>query len=201
MRRLVAALALLLAVGTACDAEDLPTPPDTKVDVGTPELVRAKDAAGIEACVAGSGEAVDGGLPAVTLPCLGGGPDVDLATLRGPMVVSLWAQWCGPCRTEVPILQRFHDDHGRRVAVLGIDYLDTQPEGALALMARSGATYPSLADPDGDLSAQDPFPVLRGLPYLAFVAADGTVSYVKPGPVESEQELVDLVDQHLGITL
>jgi thiol-disulfide isomerase/thioredoxin len=192
---------MLLATTTGCDADDVPIPNETKVDVDTPALRSAKEKAGVEDCVPGSGEPVDGGLPAITLPCLGGGPDVDLATLRGPMVVSLWAQWCGPCRDEMPILQDFHERYADQVAVLGVDYLDMQPGGAMALMDETGATYPSLADPAGELSAQAPFPVLRGLPYLAFVDADGVVTYVKPGDVKSLSELRDLVDQHLGITL
>jgi thiol-disulfide isomerase/thioredoxin len=192
---------MLLATTTGCDADDVPIPNETKVDVDTPALRSAKEKAGVEDCVPGSGEPVDGGLPAITLPCLGGGPDVDLATLRGPMVVSLWAQWCGPCRDEMPILQDFHERYADQVAVLGVDYLDMQPGGAMALMDETGATYPSLADPAGELSAQAPFPVLRGLPYLAFVDADGVITYVKPGDVKSLSELRDLVDQHLGITL
>ena len=37
--------------------------------------------------------------------------------------------------------------------------------------------------------------------YLLFVDADGIVTFVQPGEVESEQELVDLVEQHLGVRL
>ena len=200
MKRLLATLAVILAVCTACDSHDLPVP-QSKVDVDTPALVEAKDAAGIADCERGTGQPVDGGLPAVTLPCLGGGPDVDLSTLRGPLVVSLWAQYCGPCRTEMPILQRFHEKYGDRVGVLGVDYLDTLPGMALGLMRETGATYPSLADVDGALSAQAPLPIIRGLPYLVFVDADGRVTHVHPGDVKSSAELNDLVEQHLGIRL
>ena len=202
MRRLVAGLAVLLVlVATGCDPDDLPAPKRREIDVNTPALVQAKQDAGIEDCVAATGAHVDGGLPAVTLPCLGGGPDVDLSALRGPMLVSLWAYWCAQCRDEMPILQRFHQKYGERVPLLGVDYLDPQVGGAMALMAETGATYPSVADPYGDLSAQRPLPVIRGLPFLLFVDADGVVTHIKPGPVDSQQELLDLVQQHLGITL
>lgn len=200
MKRLLATLALILAVGTACDSDDVPVL-KSRVDVNTPALVKAKDAAGIADCAPGTGQPTEGGLPAITLPCLGGGPDVDLSRLRGPLVVSLWAQYCGPCRTEMPILQRFHQKYGDRVGVLGIDYLDTLPGMALGLMKETGATYPSLADLDGDLSAQTPLPVIRGLPYLIFVDADGRVTNVHPGDVKSSAELAELVEQHLGIRL
>lgn len=199
MSRAWAVLAVLaVLVVTACN--DVPAP-GAKIDVDTPELAQAKQEAGVEDCPEPAAGSVEGGLPAVTLPCLGGGPDVDVASLRGPMVVSLWAFWCGPCRDEMPILQSFHSAHGDRVPVLGIDYQDTQPGGALALMKETGATYPSLADPYGDLSGRGPLPAIRGLPYLLFVDAEGRLAHVESGEVESRRELLDLVAEHLGVRL
>jgi thiol-disulfide isomerase/thioredoxin len=191
----------VLALTTACDPDDVPVPNESNVDFDTPALREAKRAAGVADCAPGTGKPVDGGLPAITLPCLGGGPDVDLSTLRGPLVVTLWAQSCGPCRTEMPILQGFYEEYGERVGVLGIDYVDTLPGGAIALMDDTGARYPSVADIDGALSAQGPFPVIRGLPYLAFVDADGVVTHIRSGDVESADELEVLVEDHLGIRL
>jgi thiol-disulfide isomerase/thioredoxin len=201
VRRLAVLAVAALALTTACDPGDVPVPGESRVDFDTPALREAKQAAGVADCAPGTGSPVAGGLPAITLPCLGGGPDVDLSSLRGPMVVNLWAQSCGPCRTEMPILQRFYERHGEQVTVLGIDYVDTLPGGAIALMDETGATYPSVADIDGALSAKGPFPVIRGLPYLAFVDAEGVVTHIKPGDVESSQELESLVEEHLGVTL
>lgn len=202
MRRALAGLAALVVLAAAgCSADDVPTPAQQQVDVDTPDLVTAKAEAGVADCVPGTGTPVAGGLPAITLPCFGGGPEVDLSTLRGPMVVNLWASWCGPCRDELPLIQSFFEHYGDQVGVLGVDYLDPQTDAAMELVAKSGVAYPLLADPDGDLSAQDPLPVIPGLPYLLFVDADGAVAFIKPGQVDSEQELVDLVEEHLGITL
>jgi thiol-disulfide isomerase/thioredoxin len=199
--KLAAAMAVaVLALTTACDPADVPVPNESNIDVDTPGLRAAKEKAGVEDCEPGSGSTVEGGLPAVTLPCFGGGSDVDLSTLRGPMVVNLWGYWCKPCRQELPILARFYADNGERVAMLGIDYGDTQPEEAMRLIARSGVRYPSVADPGGELAEHQPFSPRMGLPISVFVDEEGEATVV-PGEIETEQELVDLVEEHLGVRL
>ena len=204
MRRALAialAACLLPLAGCAGHTDGGLRPGAAKIDVDTPQLRTLKKQAGVENCAPGAGSAVDGGLPDVTLPCLGGGPDVDLASLRGPMVVSVWASWCGPCRHEMPILQAFHERYAGRVRVVGIDYQDPQTTGALDLVRSTGATYPLLADPQGDLDRAAPFPHLAGLPFLALVDADGKVVHQEFTVLDSEQQLVDLVHQHLGADL
>jgi thiol-disulfide isomerase/thioredoxin len=194
------ALVAVLGVVVACDPDDVPTPGPSNVDVNTPELVKAKQAAGVEDCQPGTGSAVEGGLPDVTLPCFGGGPDVDLASLRGPMVVNLWGSWCGPCRHEMPVLAKFYAAHGDQVPMLGIDYSDVQTGAAMELVADSKVSYPLVADVGGELAAHPPFNPRMGLPISVFVDADGTATVV-PGEIETEQELVDLVEEHLGVRL
>jgi thiol-disulfide isomerase/thioredoxin len=117
------------------------------------------------------------------------------------MVVNLWASTCGPCRHEMPILEDFHEQYGDRVQVIGIDYQDVQTEAAMELVRQTGATYPLLADPQSELSGAAPFPVLRGLPFLALVDAQGRVVHQEFTVVESRRQLVGLVDRHLGTTL
>jgi thiol-disulfide isomerase/thioredoxin len=201
VRTLLAALLPALLVLTGCTGGSVAGPGSARIDVDTPELRAAKAEAGVEDCVPGEAEPVEGGLPAVTLPCFGGGPDVDLSTLRGPMVVSLWASWCGPCREEMPLLQDFHEQHGAQVPVLGIDYQDTQTGAAMDLVQDTGVTYPLLADPQSALDGATPIPRLQGLPFLALVDADGRVVHREFVVVKSRQQLEDLVAEQLGIEL
>lgn len=172
----------------------------TGVNVDTPALRAAKNRAGIEECPAvksGTGAAA-GSLPDITLPCLGGGQEVDLSALRGPMVVNLWAQWCGPCRQELPYYQELHRRGGDRVKVLGIDYQDTRPDWAIDLMRQTGVTYPSLADPGGELRV--PLRV-RGLPGILLLDERGQVVHQEFTVIESYKQLADLVRKHLGVTV
>lgn len=196
MRRLVAALAacLVLASCSASTGSASSTVSQSHVDVDTPALRALKADAGVEACKPGSGT---GRLPAVTLPCLGGGRAVDLSTLKGPLVVNLFAQWCGPCREEMPYYEELHRKGRGEVEVVGVDYLDVRPDQALELVKDTGVTYPLLADPDGDLRAGLK---VRGLPGIVFVKADGTV-VTEYRVVRSYAELRGLVQDRLGVRL
>jgi thiol-disulfide isomerase/thioredoxin len=177
----------------------IPGPGPSKVEVDTPELIALKAKTDVEDCVPGPG---GGGLPDITLSCLGGGTSVDLASLRGPMVVSVWFAGCGPCKKEMPALQSFYDDHGDQVPVLGIDFQDQYPGSALETLMKRGVSYPSVADPGGDLLDTDQFAKVRsGLPAMYFLDEKGVISYVELGGLDSEQEIVDLVQQHLKVTL
>ena len=202
IRLLAAALAAALLVLTGCDSPDLAKPPsEAKIDVDTPELRGIRHDAGIEPCREVADGPVDGGMPDVTLPCLGGGEDVDVAGLRGPMVVNLWAAWCGPCRRELPIYQQFQEEYGDRVPVVGIDYKDPQPKGALVLAKDSGVTYPLLADPQTSLEGTDVFPTIPALPWVVLIDADGEIVHREAVEIDSVDQLVDLVDEHLGTDL
>jgi thiol-disulfide isomerase/thioredoxin len=194
----VALLGLLAACGTDTTTPPASKPAESRVQVDTPALRRAKAAAGIADCAPGAARtaAAQHPLPAVTLACLGGGPDVRLDRLRGPLVVNLFAQWCGPCRQELPYYQQLHEKAAGKVQVLGVDYLDTQPGMALQLARQTGVKYPLLADPAGRLRTA--FRV-RGLPGVVLVGADGSVKDVEFEVMRSYGQLRGLVQDRLGV--
>jgi cytochrome c biogenesis protein CcmG, thiol:disulfide interchange protein DsbE len=169
------------------------------VKVDTPALRAAKAAAGIPNCPKTRAGSASGGdvLPAVTLPCLGGGRPVSLTGLTGtPTIVNFWSQSCAPCRKESPILQRFHEAAGHRVRVLGVDWYDSQPGLAIAFARHLGLTYPQLADPDGATRA--PLHIV-GVPLSVFVDASGAVAGSKIGAITSISELQSIVRHDLGV--
>ncbi len=180
----------------------------------TARVAAALSAAGAVAALAGActtpaqEEDVDT-LPEVTLETFDapgrqvaeGRSEVYLPDVKGPAVVNLWASWCGPCREELPVLEEFSRDHGDEVRVIGVNYLDPQADQAAALADRSGLSFQLLQDPEGELDASSPFPALQGLPFWAFVDADGRVVHREFVAVESEQQIVDLAEKHLGVRL
>lgn len=197
----VGGLLALVALLSACSAEEpeFDFPPPSSIVVDSPELRALKAEAGVEPCRPGAEPGVNE-LPAVTLPCLGGGPAVDLSSLEGPLVLNLWGGWCGPCRAELPILQAFAERHGDRVPMIGIDVRDPRTTAALELIQETGVTYPLLADPDDVLSGKPPFPANLPVPMLVFVREDGSVRPVS-AVVEDLPELVGLAEENLGVAL
>jgi cytochrome c biogenesis protein CcmG/thiol:disulfide interchange protein DsbE len=195
-----AAAATLVVAG--CTTDGSPDASDTagSVDVASPDLVRLKHQADMADCPPSDGTRppVDDGLPDHTLPCLGGGRNVRLAGLDGPLVVNVWASYCAPCRDELPVLQQLHEAAGDRLTVIGVDYDDTAPGAALQLAADSGVTYSSVADPAADLRAD--LEVIA-LPQTVFVDASGEMVATERRQLTSYDMAADLVREHLGIDL
>jgi thiol-disulfide isomerase/thioredoxin len=136
-------------------------------------------------------------VPALTFDCLGGGT-LDLTRAPGvPTVVNLWASWCTPCRAELPLRQQLADAGGDRLRVVGVISKDGEPQ-AESFAADTGTTFPGAFDAEGELMADLG---LNGLPFTMFLAADGRLVHSELGPVESEAELRDLVEEHLGVRL
>lgn len=110
-----------------------------------------------------------------------------LATLSGyPVVVNVWASWCGPCRFEFPHFQRAAADFGTRVAFLGVDTEDSN-DAASTFLAEAPVPYPSYTDPGKDLA--DSIGASLGLPDTAFYDRRGQLVHLKQGPYDSEAEL------------
>jgi cytochrome c biogenesis protein CcmG, thiol:disulfide interchange protein DsbE len=203
---LAPAAAVLVIVLAGCAGSTAPAPPvaSSAEAIPTPEvtadLAATKKAAGIADCPRSDPDvaALPSGLPDVVLPCLGGGREVRLAGLRGkPMMINVWAQWCGPCREEAPYLAEVAAANQSDLMIMGIDHADPRPDLAIEFAQLSTWTYPQLADPDVVLRAALQ---ITGPPQTFFVRPDGTIAYRHAGPFSSAAEIRDLADEHLGVT-
>ncbi len=88
--------------------------------------------------------------PGFVAPLAAGGSQ-SLSDLRGkPVVLVFWASWCGPCRYEVPHVNKLHREVGDTAHVLGINAGEDQ-RTVLEGMKIMGIEYPVVMDADGSI--------------------------------------------------
>jgi len=116
-----------------------------------------------------------------------------LAAVKGhPAVVNIWAAWCGPCRAEMPVMQRVSLDMGKQVAFVGVDLKDNK-EAATTFLAKTPVTYPSYDDPSGQVYNAEK---LVGVPSTLFFDKDGKQTFIHQGPYFDRAALVDDIRQY-----
>lgn len=91
--------------------------------------------------------------PAIEGVSLRGAPE-SLAAMRGRFVaVNFFASWCPPCQEEQPALVEFTYDHKASgdASVLGVAF-DDSPSAARSFLRSTGAVWPAVADPGGQVA-------------------------------------------------
>jgi thiol-disulfide isomerase/thioredoxin len=112
-----------------------------------------------------------------------------LAQLRGtPVVVNVWASWCGPCRVEGPHLAALATEYEGRVQFLGVDIQD-QLEPARAFVREFGWPYPSVFDPTGVIRDDLGF---IGQPITVIFDAQGRQAFSWSGAITRETLMAEL---------
>jgi cytochrome c biogenesis protein CcmG/thiol:disulfide interchange protein DsbE len=116
-----------------------------------------------------------------------------LAALKGhPAVVNIWAAWCGPCRAEMPVMQRVSLDMGKQVAFVGVDLKDNR-QAATSFLRKTPVTYPSYDDPSGQVYNAEK---LVGVPSTLFYDSSGKQTFVHQGPYFDRAALVNDIRQY-----
>ncbi|MFD2238679.1 DsbE family thiol:disulfide interchange protein [Aureimonas populi] len=108
-------------------------------------------------------------VPALELPSGGTGR---------PVLVNVFASWCGPCRQEHPMLMALGEDS--RLDLAAINYKD-RPDRALAFLDELGNPFDAIGV-DGTGAATIDWGVY-GVPETFLVSADGTILWKQTGPL------------------
>jgi cytochrome c biogenesis protein CcmG, thiol:disulfide interchange protein DsbE len=140
---------------------------------------------------------VDSTVSGTELECLDGSAGVTLEALRGPAVVNVWGSWCGPCQDEIPLFVDFYGRAKGKVTLLGIDVEEAQVADGRHFVQTRGITWPNLYDPDGRTASA----LGMGVPITYFVDAQGVTVYKKIGVITSVNEIEQLTQKYLGISI
>ncbi|MEO8310058.1 MAG: TlpA disulfide reductase family protein [Caldimonas sp.] len=116
--------------------------------------------------------------PDFTLHAMGG-PNLRLKEQRGRVVmVNFWATWCGPCRQEMPQLNRLYEKYkSSGFMLLGVN-VDDDVAKAAEVAAKLGVTFPVLLDTEKTVSKLYD---LSTMPSTVLIDREGKVRYVHRG--------------------
>jgi thiol-disulfide isomerase/thioredoxin len=132
-----------------------------------------------------------------------GMPDLPDATTDGvielirdgnvPAVVNVWASWCGPCRSEAPLLAAAAAKFTDEVTFIGLNVRDSQ-SGAKGFIAEFLAESPIIHVFDNDGSVVADLGGTSGVPLTFFMDSAGAVSRLHFGVID-ERTLALEIDE------
>ena len=125
--------------------------------------------------------------PNFKLPSLDGSP-VELAAFKGKIVLlDFWATWCGPCRMEIPKLQKLSQKESDTMVILGVNV--GEDEGVVRKFVHEyKMTYPVLLTKlDDRLFAQY---AVKAYPTAVIIDAKGIVSEYHIGSRPDSEKLL-----------
>lgn len=177
MKKLAVPLVLVLVLAAGCKrGEKGLADSDGKPD---PETATAATATGTE---------VGAAMPDYSAMNLDG-TKFDLASRRGKVVLlNVWATWCGPCREEIPELQRIHDAYAPRgFEVVGVSVDESGVESVKQFVDEFDMRYPVAIDPQGNIANLFQTSML---PTSVLVDRSGRIAWKRIGLItKNDQEL------------
>jgi thiol-disulfide isomerase/thioredoxin len=109
------------------------------------------------------------------------------------LLINYWAEWCGPCRDEIPELNELHHQgETNGIVVLGVNYDGLVGEKLTDLIGTMDIEFPVLLD-DPRLRWQQETPAV--LPTTFLINPDGELAEVLVGP-QSLDSLTAAVARH-----
>ena len=118
-----------------------------------------------------------------------GGPNLRLAEQRGQVVlVNFWATWCGPCRQEMPHLNRLYEKYkASGFVLLGVN-VDDDVRNAAEVAGKLRVTFPVLLDTEKKVSRLYD---RNSMPSTVVIDREGRVRYIHRGYREGYEATYD----------
>lgn len=129
--------------------------------------------------------------------CLADGSPTNLGAAVGgqPTLINVWASWCAPCRSELPVLQQYSEQPGA-IRVVGVQGMSDAADG-LDMLKNLGVHLPTLHDGDNRIRA-----ALKGpnvWPASFVVTPSGEVRTVHPPVIfHAPEQVRATVERTLG---
>jgi len=116
--------------------------------------------------------------PGFRLDSMAGKP-VSLDQYKGQVVmINFWASWCGPCRTEMPLLDKLHSKYKPMgFTMIGVN-VEPDPSLAASWLKATPVTFPILFDTKSEVSK---LYAVAGMPSTVIIDRKGNLRWLHRG--------------------
>ena len=121
------------------------------------------------------------------------GKVVSLSDFRGkPVFLNFWATWCGPCRFEMPFIQKMYEGLSNEGLVVLAVNVQENPATVKEFVESFGLTFPVLLDTNSEVRLAYN---IRGIPTTFFIDKNGIIQDIKIGAFASEVEIASRLNK------
>ena len=85
------------------------------------------------------------------MSCLDGSSEINYHSIKGPIVINVWASWCTGCKEEMPYFVDLHANpifKSGEIKLLGIDVDEKNADSGPNFIKSNGMSWPHLEDTD-----------------------------------------------------
>ena len=134
------------------------------------------------------------------MPCLDGSSTVNFHSIKGPIIINVWASWCEGCREEMPYFIDLYANpvfKTGEIKLLGIDVDEKNADSGPNFIKSYGMSWPHLEDVDG----RSKIVFGPGVPVTYFLDITGEIIHKHIGAFLSKAQLYEAVEKYFEVKL
>ena len=134
------------------------------------------------------------------MSCLDSSSEINYHSIKGPIIINVWASWCTGCKEEMPYFVDLYANpvfKGGEIKLLGIDVDEKNADSGPNFIKLNGMSWPHLEDTD----SRSKLVFGPGVPVTYFLDNSGEVIHKHIGAFRSKTELYEAVEKYFEVKL
>jgi thiol-disulfide isomerase/thioredoxin len=131
---------------------------------------------------------------------LDGSSVINFHSIKGPLIINVWASWCEGCKDEMPYFIDLYANpvfKSGEIKLLGIDVDEKNTDSGPNFIKSYGMSWPHLEDVDG----RSKLVFGPGVPVTYFIDKTGEIIHKHIGAFLSKAQLYEAVEKYFEVML
>ena len=134
------------------------------------------------------------------MSCLDNSSEINYHSIKGPIIINVWASWCTGCKEEMPYFVDLYTNpifKSGQIKLLGIDVDEKNSDSGPNFIKSHGMSWPHLEDTD----SRSKLVFGPGVPVTYFLDKSGEVIHKYIGAYRSKSQLYEAVEKYFQVKL